>query len=206
MNKPSSKTSAQKASVKATARPKPKVALPGASQAAHKPATQRGRYKYDVCFSFAGENREYVYRVAKCLKNRNVKVFYDNDEKAILWGKDLPEHFDSLYQNQARYCIMFISQFYKVKLWTRLERRSALARAFRSRKEYILPAYFDDTTIPGIRKTVAHIDLRTHKPLQLALLIIAKLRSDLPDDARFIPAQPSIRKPSAASPKNKPSV
>ena len=152
-----------------------------------KKAASRKRYKYDVCFSFAGENREYVYRVAKCLKNRDVDVFYDNDEKAILWGKDLPEHFDNLYQNQARYCVMFISKFYKEKLWTRLERRSAFARAFRSKREYILPAYFEDVSIPGVRKTLAHIDLRTHKPLQLALVIISKLREDMPGDTRFMP-------------------
>jgi len=163
-----------------------------APPAAPAPAVKRRRYKYDVCFSFAGENREYVHRVAKCLQNRKVIVFYDNDEKADLWGKDLPEHFDSLYQNQARYCVMFISEFYKVKLWTRLERRSALTRAMRSKKEYILPAYFDDTTVPGVRKSLAHIDLRTHSPLHLALEIIKKLRKDLPADERFAP--PKLKK------------
>jgi hypothetical protein len=187
MNKPVGGKTPKKIPSKPTVKPNPaKGAATKKPTPASKPtASRRGRYKYDVCFSFAGEDREYVHRVAKCLKNRNVLVFYDNDEKAILWGKDLPEHFDSLYQNQARYCVMFISQHYKVKLWTRLERRSAMARAFKSRREYILPAYFDDTTVPGVRKTLAHIDLRTHKPLQLALLIIAKLRNDLPDDVRF---------------------
>lgn len=180
---------------------KPAATLASAKPAAKKPtlattklskkAVPRKRYKYDVCFSFAGENREYIYRVARCLKNKGVDVFYDNDEKAVLWGKDLPEHFDSLYQNQARYCVMFISKFYKEKLWTRLERRSAFARAFRSKREYILPAYFEDVTIPGVRKTLAHIDLRTHTPLQLALLIVAKLRGDLPGGPRFMPKKRS---------------
>ncbi len=188
MNKPDAERAPAKkpAAKTAPSKPAPSKPTPGRAKRA-KVATPRRRYKYDVCFSFAGENREYVHRVAGCLKRRGVDVFYDNDEKASLWGKDLPEHFDSLYQNQARYCVMFISQPYKEKLWTRLERRSAFVRAFRSKREYILPAYFEDVTVPGVRKTLAHIDLRTHRPLQLALLIVAKLREDLPGDARFTP-------------------
>ena len=124
-------------------------------------------------------------------------VFYDDDEKHKLWGKNLTEHFDSLYQNQARYCVMFISEHYARKPWTRLERRSALMRAFKSKKEYILPARFDDTNIPGVLKSLAHIDLRKHTPLQLAMLIIAKLREDLPDEKR-ITLTPRPRKSASA--------
>ena len=44
---------------------------------------------YEVVLSFAGEKRDYVEKVAKFLKNNNVKVFYDDfeDEKIYLWGK-----------------------------------------------------------------------------------------------------------------------
>ena len=117
------------------------------------------------------------------------------DEKAYLWGKNLVEHFGELYEKKARYCVMFISEYYAVKLWTIHERRSAQARAFRSKKEYILPAYFDDTRLPGIQRTVADVDLRKHRPLQLAKVIIAKLQLDQPDREFKLPSATKLSKP-----------
>lgn len=37
--------------------------------------------EYHVALSFAGENRKYVEDVAKDLRNKNIKVFYDEFEK-----------------------------------------------------------------------------------------------------------------------------
>jgi hypothetical protein len=71
--------------------------------------------------------------------------------------------------------VVFVSRFYKRKLWTNHERESAQARAFKSRTEYILPVRFDDTEIPGIRPTQGYIDLRTTTPEQLADMLLEKL-------------------------------
>ena len=131
--------------------------------------------KYDVVLSFAGEDRAYVERVANFLEAEGVVVFYDKFEEANLWGKDLAEHFDSIYRKQGRFCVMFASHHYAEKLWTRHERRSALAKAFESRGEYVLPARFDDTEIPGLRPTIAYQDLKRTTPQELGKLILRKL-------------------------------
>ncbi len=44
----------------------------------------------DVALSFAGEEKAYVQKIAAALRRRGVRPFYD-DEKAILWSKDLYE-------------------------------------------------------------------------------------------------------------------
>jgi len=106
--------------------------------------------KYDIALSFAGEDREYVEKVANLLKIKNIKVFYDDFEKSNLWGKNLYDYLSDIYKNKAKYTILFISEYYAKKLWTNHERESAQARAFLERKEYILPAKFDDTEILGI--------------------------------------------------------
>lgn len=131
--------------------------------------------KYDVVLSFAGEDRTYVEKVATFLESRGVVVFYDRFEEANLWGKDLAEHFDSIYRKQGRFCVMFASRRYAEKLWTRHERRSALAKALEARGEYVLPARFDDTVIPGLRPTIAYQDLRQTTPRELGRLILRKL-------------------------------
>ncbi len=68
--------------------------------------------EYDVALSFAGENRKYVKEVANELKKLNVRVFYDDFETVNLWGKDLYTHLQDIYQNQAKYTVIFISEQY----------------------------------------------------------------------------------------------
>jgi hypothetical protein len=130
---------------------------------------------YEVVLSFAGEDRLYVNQVAEILKAKGVSIFYDAYEQAALWGKNLVEHLHEVYSGSARYCVIFISAHYAEKVWPSHERRSAFERAVESREEYILPARFDDTPIPGLHKTVHYIDLRKTPPDGLAALILKKL-------------------------------
>jgi len=134
-------------------------------------------FEYQVCLSFAGEDRAYVEKVAESLSLRGVKVFYDRFEEVNLWGKNLFDHLDDIYQNRAEYCVLFASAAYAAKIWTGHERRSAQARALRNKREYILPARFDETEIPGLLDTVAYVNLRGFTPDQFADLIEQKVRS-----------------------------
>lgn len=136
---------------------------------------------YDVCFSFAGEDRQYVQAVADVATAQGLRIFYDAYEKVELWGKDLYQHLTEVYQKKAAYCAVFISSAYARKLWTKHELRAAQARAFTENEEYILPARFDDTSIPGILPTTGYIDLTKHSPEQFAELLVQKIRSRISD-------------------------
>jgi hypothetical protein len=119
---------------------------------------------YDVALSFAGEDREYVDEVASYLKNQGVPVFYDQYEKANLWGKNLYDHLAEIYSARSKYVVMFISKHYAEKVWPNHERKSAQAKALRQETEFILPARVDDTEIPGLPPTIGYIDLSTPNP------------------------------------------
>ncbi len=134
-----------------------------------------GRFEYDVALSFAGEQRDHVEKVAAALCRRGIRPFYDDYEKVNLWGKDLYEHLDWIYQKASQYCVIFVSKDYAKKVWTTHERRSARARALQSNQEYVLPVRFDDTEIPGLRSTVGYVDVRSLLPEKLAELIFKKL-------------------------------
>jgi len=131
----------------------------------------------DVCLSFAGEQREFVQEVAGGLREAGVRVFYDEYEKAKLWGQNLYTYLEQIYRKSARYCVIFASSEYKRKLWPSHELRMAQSRAFTGCEAYILPARFDDTEIPGIPPTIGYIDLRTTSPRELVKLIVEKIAS-----------------------------
>ncbi len=135
--------------------------------------------QYDVALSFAGEDREYVRRAAENLKTKGVHVFYDEFEKVALWGENLTERFVDVYMESARYVVLFISEHYRDKVWSRLEKRAALARALTEDRSYVLPARFDDTEITGLLPTVAYIDLRRVSPAEFSVMICEKIGHDL---------------------------
>ena len=130
---------------------------------------------YDVALSFAGEDRQYVEAVAVRLQAEGVRVFYDRYEQVALWGKDLYQHLSEVYQNQARFTVLFVSKHYASKLWPRHELKAAQARAFRENEEYLLPARFDATEIPGLLPTVVYMDLQQMTPDELAAAICKKI-------------------------------
>lgn len=57
-------------------------------------------HNYDVALSFAGEDRNYVDKVAEMLKEIGIRVFYDDYEQVDLWGKNLYVHLDEIYQKK----------------------------------------------------------------------------------------------------------
>ena len=132
-------------------------------------------YEYDVGLSFAGEQREYVEDVADELASRGIRPFYDNYERSSLWGKDLYAHLSEVYQYKFRFCVIFVSKEYAAKVWPNRERQSAQARALEEKWEYILPARFDDTGVPGLLDTVFYVDLNQTTPVGLCDLIAEKL-------------------------------
>ena len=132
-------------------------------------------YEYDVGLSFAGEQRAYVEQVANELRSRGVRVFFDDYERNTLWGKDLYAHLSNIYEHMCRFCVIFVSEDYAAKVWPNRERESAQARALREKQEYILPARFDDTPVPGLLPTVGYIDLNDTSPVQLSEQITRKV-------------------------------
>ena len=131
--------------------------------------------KYDVALSFAGEDRQHAKALADLLKAGGYWFFYDENELAQLWGKNLYDYLSSVYKDRARYCVMFLSKYYEKKLWTNHERQLAQARAFQENREYILPVRLDDTEIPGIPPTVGYLDLRAMTIEEVYEVLVKKL-------------------------------
>jgi TIR domain len=145
------------------------------------------KFDYDVALSFAGANRGWVSAMAERLVSQGLRVFYDEYEKANLWGKDLVQHLDEVYRLRARCCIIFVSKDYAANVWTNHELKSALARALIASEDYLLPVRLDDTELPGLRPSVSYLTLKSSEDVkQVASLLVEKLgRRNLVSYAEF---------------------
>lgn len=135
----------------------------------------RQEYLYDVALSFAGEDRSYAEIIANKLKNRGIKVFYDKFETANLWGKDLFQYLSHIYKDNAKYCVIFISDAYKQKMWTRHELRNAQNRSFLENKEYILPIFLENVELDGLNDTIGYVKASEFSESEIVDLIIEKV-------------------------------
>lgn len=131
---------------------------------------------YDVALSYAGEDRWFVEKFARELKDKGVRVFYDGFEKSRLLGRDLYVELADIYRNRSKYVIVFVSKEYEEKIWTRHEIRNAFDRDLQKGDNYIIPARFDDTEITGLRTSIGYVDLRKETPYQFAETIVEKLK------------------------------
>jgi len=138
---------------------------------------QSSSVQYDVAISFAGEDRATARKFADLLLADKYAVFFDEFEKAALWGEDLTVKLKDIYATLSRFCVMFISQYYVKKPWTKFERQAAVSRMLKEKSAYVLPIRLDDTELPGFPETVGYIDLRTVELTEVYDLLRMKLGS-----------------------------
>lgn len=143
-------------------------------------------HEFDVAFTFAGEDRPLVNEVVQLVKAAGFSVFYDEDAKIEMWGEDLTEYFANVYEQRARFAVMFVSVHYAAKAWTNWERRSVLSRALNSNSPYLLPVRVDSTDLPGMRTTIGYLDATKEGAAGIAEAVKAKLGAPTSDgQSRF---------------------
>lgn len=126
----------------------------------------------DVTLSFAREQRNYAKRVAQALQARGMHCLYDAGEQTELWGKYLAEELRPFTASrQGRWWWWWCSCPPSSRPGTG---PGSSARSW-ERREYVLPARFDDTPRPRLLSDMVALDLRGPMPEQFAGVVTAKL-------------------------------
>lgn len=113
---------------------------------------------YDLALSFAGEDRGLAENVAMAVRNKGFKVFYDFFEQEELWGEDLTVALPKKYKN-ARFCVIFVSESYLKKMWTRFERQVIVEHFLQlGANGYVLPVFIGNAEqgLPGLSKLIGY--------------------------------------------------
>jgi len=142
-------------------------------------------YYYDVALSFAGTERDYARAIAAIGEKNGLKVFLDELYEAELWGENLVESLSDIYTTKARFCLVIVSQEYKKRVFTNVERRAALDRAIQDRSAYILPVVVDDAWIDGLPRATAYLDLRRKSVISICEVLIKKIKGKAPRKLRL---------------------
>ncbi|MBN8204485.1 TIR domain-containing protein [Microbacterium esteraromaticum] len=136
-------------------------------------------YEFDVAVSFAGPDRTTVVRLVEALKERGLEVFYDFDQQALLWGKDLREELGKVYGQEAQFMIVCLSKDYPERDWTNFELEIGRQAASKRTEDYLLPLVVGDSrpAIVGLPGTVGHLSLADRSIEDVADLVLDKFQA-----------------------------
>jgi hypothetical protein len=127
--------------------------------------------QYEIAISFAGEQRPFAEGLSRHLSQFGIAHFYDAENEAQLWGRNLAEEFHGVYTRKSRYVRMLISQEYIEKQWCRHERRSAISERLNREGEFILPVRFDHAWPDGLPADLHYLDGRKKTAAEVAALV-----------------------------------
>src|SRR3954452_15006111 len=83
--------------------------------------------RYEVAISFANEDRDLTKTLVTALQARHIAAFYDQDRVQIPdLLQPLNPYLSQVFENEAKYCLVMLSQEYMKKKWPNIELAAAL--------------------------------------------------------------------------------
>lgn len=135
---------------------------------------------YNIGISYAHENEDIAKKIVTALRGVGLTVFFDQDELAMLTGRNLIYTLSEIYLNRCEYCLMLISKFYPMKKWTNYERETLFQKRIQSLKDNIytdcvIPVLIDDTKLEGLNCGIIGFDIRKNSPEDIAAAMYEKI-------------------------------
>jgi TIR domain len=135
--------------------------------------------QYDVVLSYAPAQREYAQETARRCQTRGMHVLCEELceglEQAYASSANLAEHLDWVYSRAARYCVVFVSAEYARKTWARPDWWQSVRGRVLARSDFLVPAVFDETRMPGLPTSTSYVDARRSSPEELASMLGQRL-------------------------------
>jgi TIR domain len=133
---------------------------------------------FDVALSFPGESRSYSRAVAERLSlllGRR-RVFFDEYYKSQLARPNLDTLLQDIYRNRSRLIVAFLSAAYQTKDWCGIEFK-AIRDILKQRDDSkVMYVRHDAGHVDGVFSTDGYIDANIHKPIEVADLIVERVR------------------------------
>jgi len=133
--------------------------------------------RFLVAFSFAGEIRDYVEKVAHILAANYSKkhIFYDKFHRAELSTVDMGFRLAQIYREDSDLVVLMICRDYDQKRWTGWEFHHIYDTYSIKESHRLMLCRFDKVVIKGLSDNAGYIELDELTPEQTAALITERL-------------------------------
>jgi tetratricopeptide (TPR) repeat protein len=133
--------------------------------------------RFRIAFSFAGEKRDFVEKVADILAPRFGKevILYDKYHEAEFARHDLGIYLPKLYGKQSDLIVPVLCPKYDTKRWTGWEWLHIYGLLTKEDGHRVMSSRFEYAEADGLSPTAGFIELDTKTPEQFAQLILERL-------------------------------
>lgn len=151
--------------------------------------------RFKVAFSFAGERRDYVARVARILADKfeEDKILYDKYHEAEFAVYDLGIRLPKLYGEESELIVPVLCPDYDHKKWTGWEWVHIYSLLTKPNGHKVMPSRFEYAIADGLSGAAGFIELDDKTPEAFATLILQRLalNEGNPRDFYTKPVQPA---------------
>jgi TIR domain len=132
---------------------------------------------FKIALTFAGENRNFVERVANILKfELDIEnIFYDKYFEAELARLDLDLYLQDIYHNHSQFVVVFLSKDYESKEWCGIEWRAIRDIIKRKERDKVILVKLENFDLGGIFSIDGFLDGVKNSPEQIAQLIARRI-------------------------------
>jgi tetratricopeptide (TPR) repeat protein len=166
--------------------------------------------RFRVAFSFAGEKREFVAKVARLLADRfgEAAILYDKFHEAEFARDDLGMYLPTLYGERSDLIVPVLCPEYDEKRWTGWEWLRIYGLLTKADRHRVMPSRFEYANADGLSPTAGFIELDGKTPGQFATLILERLalNEGKPRDHYTKPAPTIASSPRISIPHNLPAL
>lgn len=154
--------------------------------------------RFRIAFSFAGEKRIFVSKVADILAQRfgEEAVLYDKYHEAEFARRDLGVYLPDLYHDQSDLVVVVVCPDYDEKEWTGLEWMAIHDLLKKRRNEEVMLCRYSRATVKGVHTNAGWMDLDCKTPEQAAGLILERLALNEGKSKNHYTAGPNLLPPS----------
>jgi tetratricopeptide (TPR) repeat protein len=133
--------------------------------------------RFRIAFSFAGEKRDFVEKVAAILAQRfgETAILYDKYHEAEFSRARLGRYLPKLYNEQSELVVVVVCRDYPHKEWCGLEWDAIFDLLKQRREDEVMLSRFDHANVEGLYSDAGFTELDNKTPEQAAKLILERL-------------------------------
>jgi tetratricopeptide (TPR) repeat protein len=138
------------------------------------------RKRFRIAFSFAGEKRDFVSKVAGILAQRFTPkaILYDKYHEADFARRGLGIYLPELYHKESDLVIVVVCPDYETKEWCGLEWTAIHALLKNRKDDEVMLCRFEHATLKGLYDTAGYMELDGKTPEEAASLILQRFDSN----------------------------